>query len=124
MEGNDQNRGFNVGNGNEFNGGDVVYNNNQEGIYKTINFGTGEKYKTNKKTKAEEFKAVENKANLPAKIGLWTKIRNFLFSDIVVTATPAQEEFLNKVDAFVTQEVDFKKAHNFLFQEIKLWGKK
>lgn len=123
MEGNGQNGEFNVGmNGNEFNGGDVVYDNkNQEGIYKTINFGAGE---ANNENKTQEFKPVENKANLPAKIGLWTKIKNFLFSDIVVTATPAQEEFLNKVDAFVTQEVNFKKAHDFLFQEIKLWGKK
>lgn len=54
-------------------------------------------------------------AGVPEKISTWTKIRNFLFQDIVVTMTPKQEKVLQEVHDFWHQD-----AKDFLFQEIKI----
>lgn len=63
-----------------------------------------------------EFKPAE----VPTKISTWTKIRNFLFKEIVVTMTPKQEKVLQEVHDFWHQEITAKKVHDFLFQEIKI----
>ncbi len=59
-------------------------------------------------------------AEVPSKISTWTKIRNFLCHDIVVTMTPKQEKVLQEVHDFWNQEITGKKIHDFLFQEIKI----
>lgn len=57
-------------------------------------------------------------ASVPSKISTWTKIKNFLFQDIVVELTPKQEEVFNSVHNFWHQEVDETKVKGFLFQKI------
>jgi len=53
---------------------------------------------------------------LPAEISIWTKMKNFLFQDVVVTMTPKQEKVLQEVHDFWHQDVN----HDFWFQEIKV----
>ena len=38
----------------------------------------------------EEFKNNEVKAEVPAEVSTWTKIKNFLFQEITLTITPKQ----------------------------------
>lgn len=55
---------------------------------------------------------------LPAKVSIWTKIKDFLFQDVEnmeLVLTPREQKFID----FWTQEVTIDKAYNFLFQEIK-----
>lgn len=59
-----------------------------------------------------------NNKELPAEISVWTKIKNFLFQDIVVTMTPKQEKVLREVHDFWHQEITGKDVHDFLFYEI------
>ena len=59
-----------------------------------------------------------NNNELPAEISVWTKIKNFLFQDIVVTMTPKQEKVLREVHDFWHQEITGKDVHDFLFYEI------
>ncbi len=67
---------------------------------------------------------------LPAKIGVWSKIKGFLFQEIdlnkpiVLELTPKEEKVLGEVHNFLFQEVKFPELHDFLFQEIHLFGKK
>lgn len=57
--------------------------------------------------------------NLPVKTNFWTKVKSFLFQEIKVELTPKQQEFENRMNEVLHQEVSFKKVHDFLFQEIK-----
>ncbi len=67
-----------------------------------------------------------NGEGLPAKIGVWSKIRSFLFQEIdlnapiVLELTPKQEKVFGEVHDFLFQEVKFNELHDFLFQEVKL----
>ena len=67
--------------------------------------------------------------NLPTKVGMWGKIKNFLFQEIdlnkpiVLELTPKEEKVLTEVHDFMFQEVKFPELHDFLFQEITLFGK-
>lgn len=69
-------------------------------------------------------------SNLPAKIGVWSKVKGFLFKKtswnkpIVLELTPKEEKVLNEVHDFIFQEVKFPELHDFLFQEINFFGKK
>lgn len=83
----------------------------------------------------KEFKLDENETNqaesaLPAKIGVWSKIKGFLFQEInlnkpiVLELTPKEEKVLNEVHDFLFQEIRFPELHDFLFQEITFFGKK
>lgn len=64
----------------------------------------------------EEFKNNEVKAEVPAEVSTWTKIKNFLFQEITLTITPKQELVLKEVHDFWNQEVN----RDFWFQEIKI----
>ena len=64
----------------------------------------------------EELKNNEARADVPAEISTWTKIKNFLFQEITLTMTPKQELVFQEVHDFWHQEVD----RNFWFQEIKI----
>lgn len=55
----------------------------------------------------EELKNNEVRADVPAEISTWTKIKNFLFQEITLTMTPKQE-------------LVFQEVHDFWFQEIKI----
>lgn len=83
----------------------------------------------------KEFKLDENETNqvesaLPAKVGVWSKIKGFLFQEInlskpiVLELTPKEEKVLNEVHDFLFQEIKFPELHDFLFQEIHFFGKK
>ena len=83
----------------------------------------------------KEFKLDENETNqagsaLPTKIGVWSKIKGFLFQEInlskpiVLELTPKEEKVLNEVHDFLFQEIKFPELHDFLFQEIHFFGKK
>ena len=84
----------------------------------------------------KEFKLDENEevnqagGALPAKVGVWTKIKGFLFQEInlnkpiVLELTPKEEKVLNEVHDFLFQEIRFPELHDFLFQEIHFFGKK
>lgn len=70
----------------------------------------------NKETKAAGFA-------LPAKVSMWTKVKNFLFQEIKVELTPAQQKVEDEINEFLYQEITWPKVHDFLFQEIS-FGKK
>ena len=83
----------------------------------------------------KEFKLDENEINqagsgLPVKIGVWAKVKSFLFQEIdlnkpiVLELTPKEEKVLNEVHDFLFQEIKFPELHDFLFQEITFFGKK
>lgn len=57
---------------------------------------------------------------LPAKISPFTRMKNFLFQDIVLELTPYQEKVLTEVREFWTQKVTFKDVKNFLFKKIEI----
>lgn len=57
-------------------------------------------------------------SNLPAKISVWTKIRNFLFQDMVIELTPKQEKVFAEVYDFWHKEITGKNIHDILFYEI------
>ena len=57
-------------------------------------------------------------SELPAKVSVWTKLKDFLFQDVEkmeLVLTPRQQKFFD----FWTQDVTVDKVYNFLFQEIK-----
>lgn len=85
----------------------------------------------------KEFKLDENEevnqeagSALPTKVGVWSKIKGFLFQEInlnkpiVLELTPKEEKVLNEVHDFLFQEIRFPELHDFLFQEIHFFGKK
>jgi len=83
----------------------------------------------------KEFKLDENETNqagsaLPAKVGVWGRIKGFLFQEIdlskpiVLELTPKEEKVLSEVHDFLFQEIRFPELHDFLFQEITFFGKK
>ena len=73
---------------------------------------------------------VVNNKNLPAKIGLWGKVKAFLFqeidlnAEIVLELSPKEKKVLTEVHDFLFQEVKFPELHDFLFQEVTIFGKK
>ena len=69
----------------------------------------------------EEFKLPEqeNYGGAIAQVIVWSKIKSFLFQEIKVELTPAQQRFENKMNETLNQDVTFKSFKDFLFQEIK-----
>lgn len=72
--------------------------------------------------KPEEAK-VNTEFNLPTKVSIWTKIKNFFCQDIKVELTPKQQKVEDEINEFLHQEITWEKVHDFLFQEIT-FGKK
>lgn len=64
-----------------------------------------------------------NKSGLPAKQTPWSKFKTFLFQDITIELTPKQQEFENRMNEVLNQEITFKKLHDFLFQEVHFFKK-
>ena len=65
-----------------------------------------------------------NNSNLPAKVGVWPKMKAFLFQEIKVELTPAQQQFENDLNDFLHIELTWQDFHDFLFQEITFGKKK
>lgn len=79
----------------------------------------------------KEYNLNENAgSNLPTQVGVWGKVKNFLFQEIdlnkpiVLELTPKEEKVLTEVHDFLFQDVKFPELHDFLFQEITLFGRK
>ena len=67
--------------------------------------------------KPEEAK-VNTEFNLPTKVSIWTKIKNFFCQDIKVELTPKQQKVEDEINEFLHQEITWEKVHDFLFQEV------
>ncbi len=82
-----------------------------------------------KEFKLNETEEVAGSA-LPAKIGVWSKVKGFLFQEIdlnkpiVLELTPKEEKVLTEVHDFLFHDIKFPELHDFLFQEITLFGNK
>ena len=61
---------------------------------------------------------------LPAKVSIWTRIKNFLCQDIVVELTPKQEKVFKEVHDFWHQEITGEDVINVLTYEITWQGVK
>ncbi len=68
--------------------------------------------------KPEEAK-VNTEFNLPTKVSIWTKIKNFFCQDIKVELTPKQQKVEDEINEFLHQEITWGKVKDFLFQEVK-----
>ena len=66
----------------------------------------------------EEIK-VNTEFNLPTKVSMWTKIKNFFLQDIKVELTPKQQKVEDEINEFLHQEITWGKVKDFLFQEVK-----
>jgi len=62
-------------------------------------------------------------AALPAKTGVWPKVKAFLFQEIKVELTPAQQKFEDDLNEFLHMELTWQDFKDFLFQEVS-FGKK
>lgn len=62
-------------------------------------------------------------SSLPAKVGVWPKVKAFLFQEIKVELTPAQQKFQDDLNDFLHIELTWQDFKDFLFQEIT-FGKK
>ena len=56
--------------------------------------------------------------NLPTKVSMWSKIKNFLFKEVKVELTPKQQKVEDEINEFLHQEITWEKVHDFLFQEV------
>lgn len=63
-------------------------------------------------------------AELPAKIGIWPKVKAFLFQEIKVELTPAQQKFEEDLNDFLHIELTWQDFKDFLFQDITFGKKK
>lgn len=64
-----------------------------------------------------------SESSLPAKVGLWPKVKSFLFQEIKVELTPAQQKFEDDLNDFLHIELTWQDFKDFLFQDIT-FGKK
>ena len=76
----------------------------------------------------KEYNLNENAgSNLPAEVGVWGKVKNFLFQEIdlnkpiVLELTPKEEKVLSEVHDFLFQDIKFPELSDFLFQEITIF---
>lgn len=61
---------------------------------------------------------------LPAKIGMWQKVKAFFLQDIRVELTPAQQKFEDDFNDFIHMEITWQDFKDFLFQDITFGKKK
>ena len=68
--------------------------------------------------------------NLPVKVGFWSKFKAFWLQEIdwnkeiKVVLTPYQQKVEDEINEFLHQDVTWEKVHDFLFQEVTLFGKR
>ena len=63
-------------------------------------------------------------SSLPAKVGIWPKVKAFLFQEIKVELTPAQQKFQDDLNDFLHIELTWQDFKDFLFQDITFGKKK
>ena len=61
---------------------------------------------------------------LPAKVSVWTKVKQFLCQDITVELTPKQEKVFKEVHDFWHQDITGQDVKNVLYHEITWEGVK
>ncbi len=66
----------------------------------------------------------EAQAQLPAKVGMWSKVKAFFLQDIKVELTPAQQKFEDDLNDFLHIELTWQDFRDFLFQDISFGKKK
>ena len=59
-------------------------------------------------------------SGVPAKVSIWTKVKQFLCQDITVELTPRQEKAFKEVYDFWHQDVTSISAKDFWLQEIEI----
>ena len=62
-------------------------------------------------------------SELPAKVGMWSKVKSFFLQEIKVELTPAQQKFEDDLNDFLHIELTWQDFRDFLFQDIS-FGKK
>ena len=68
--------------------------------------------------------------NLPAVVGMWTKIRKVLTYKIdlnmpvVIELTAKQAKVIKEVRNFWFQEIEFPELHDFFFKDLNIFKKK
>ena len=80
----------------------------------------------------KEYKLVEEAqaGNLPVVVGMWNKVKRFLFKEIdlskpiVLELTAHEEKVLTEVHNFLFQEIKFPELHDFFFKELNFFKKK
>ncbi len=60
-----------------------------------------------------------NQAELPVKVGFWSKFKTFMMQEIKVELTPYQQKVEDEINEFLHQEITWQGVKNFLFQEIR-----
>lgn len=65
-----------------------------------------------------------SESSLPAKVGIWPKVKSFLFQEIKVELTPAQQKFEDDLNDFLHLEITWQDFKDFLFQEVNFGKKK
>ena len=66
------------------------------------------------------------KDKLPAKVGIWEKVKAFFLQDIdwnkeiKIVLSPRQQEIKDNISEFLHQDVTWEKVHDFLFQEVSV----
>lgn len=65
-----------------------------------------------------------SESTLPAKTGFWPKVKAFLFQEIKVELTPAQQKFEDDLNDFLHIELTWQDFKDFLFQDITFGKKK
>ncbi len=61
---------------------------------------------------------------LPAKVGVWPKVKAFLFQEVKIELTPAQQKFQDDLNDFLHIELTWQDFKDFLFQDITFGKKK
>ena len=57
---------------------------------------------------------------LPAKVSVWSKVKNFLFQEIKVELTPKQEKVFQEVHDFWHQDITWQSFKEFWLQDIEI----
>ena len=57
---------------------------------------------------------------VPAKVSVWSKVKQFLCQDIVVELTPKQEKVFQEVNEFWHQDVTWQGLKEFFLQDIEI----
>ena len=76
----------------------------------------------------KEYNLNENAGNLPAEVGVWGKVKNFLFQEIdlnkpiVLELTPKEEKVLTEVHDFLFQEVKDELVEKLIEEDLKFWA--
>ena len=104
------------------------------GVYGGVELGTiggvGDSEESGYIAGGSEKNLAATGANLPVKVGFWSKFKSFWLQDIdwkreiKVELTPYQQKVEDEINEFLHQEITWEKVHDFLFQEVTFGKKK